>query len=92
VLGRFFMPESEQPPEQDRYRGLLGRMEHAVQQRTEAESGLNKEGIRLLDRAITALFEDCVDAGCKEEAHKILVKYGLEKGDEEPDDDNLQPA
>ena len=68
------MPESEQPPEQDRYRGLLGRMEHAVQQRTEAESGLNKEGIRLLDRAITALFEDCVDAGCKAELAENFVQ------------------
>lgn len=86
------MSEYEPSLEQDRNQGLLDRLRHAVKQRTETGSGLNEEGIRLLDRAITALLEDCIDAGCKKDAHKILVEFGIAKEDEKPDDDKLQPA
>ena len=65
----------------------LSQLRYIVEKRVKTD-GLTAEEERLLGYAISARFQDCVDADCREEAHKILQEAGLERDQEPP----LQPA
>ena len=59
-------------------RGLhLERLERLLRLRYQHEQELNKQGLRLLDRSVFAVYCDCRDADAEEDARRILVEAAL---------------
>ncbi len=54
---------------------FLRRLERLLRMRREYREDLNPLGIRLLDRAIEATFQDCVDFGGAREARNLMTGY-----------------
>ena len=65
---------SSQAPEQKAQAIFIGRLERLVRMRNEYRDDLNPLGFRLLDRAIDATFQDCLDYGAGDEARKIIER------------------
>ena len=67
-------PETPSPhaPENETQAIFLSRLERLVRMRRDYRDDLNPLGFRLLDRAIDATFQDCLDYGAGRQAQSIL--------------------
>jgi hypothetical protein len=63
------------PAAEDETRALfLERLERLIRMRRDYRDDLNPLGFRLLDRAIDATYQDCIDFGAANEARALLEK------------------
>jgi hypothetical protein len=53
---------------------FVTRLRRLIRMRREYHEDLNPLGFRLLDRAIDATYQDCIDYGAGDEAKAILVE------------------
>ena len=72
------MPSSETPSPQAKEGQLkalfVTRLQRLIRMRQDYREDLNPLGFRLLDRAIDATFQDCIDYGAADEARAIMAK------------------
>lgn len=54
---------------------FLDRLRRVIRLRGEYRDDLNPLGRRLLDRAIDATYQDCIDAGASDAARPIMAAY-----------------
>jgi hypothetical protein len=73
-----------QSPEMPFFRGrtegqfnalFVSRLERLIRLRREYREDLNPLGIRLLDRAIYATYQDCIDYGAMREAEALMADH-----------------
>ena len=73
-----------QSPEMPFFRGrtegqfnalFVSRLERLIRLRREYREDLNPLGIRLLDRAIYATYQDCIDHGATSEAEALIANH-----------------
>ena len=68
------MPSSPRAAEGDTKALFVSRLRRLIQQRKDYSEDLNPLGIRLLDRAIDATYQDCIDYGASSEARTLMAK------------------
>ena len=68
-------PSSRRGPAREARQTFLRRLERLIRMRRDYREDLNPLGIRLLDRAIEATFQDCVDFGGAKEASVLMTGY-----------------
>ena len=69
------MPSSRRTREKEARGIMLKRLERLIRMRRDYREDLNPLGIRLLDRAIEATFQDCVDFGGARAARELMTGY-----------------
>ena len=69
------MPSSRRVLEKEARAIFLKRLERLIRMRRDYREDLNPLGLRLLDRAIEATFEDCVDFGGGRAARALMTGY-----------------
>ena len=69
------MPSSRRGSTREARQTFLKRLERLIRMRRDYREDLNPLGIRLLDRAIEATFQDCVDFGGAKEAQDLMTGY-----------------
>ena len=79
------MKSPEIPPSEGRTEGqtralFISRLERLLRMRKDYREDLNPLGLRLMDRAIDATYNDCVDFGAGIEAKAIMSKHSAGRG------------
>jgi hypothetical protein len=74
------MPSSSRSAQKEIRSTFISRLERLIRMRRDYREDLNPLGIRLLDRAIEATYQDCVDYGAGDRARIILAGF-LPAGD-----------
>lgn len=69
------MPSSRRGSIKEARGTFLRRLERLIRMRRDYREDLNPLGIRLLDRAIEATFQDCIDFGGEKEARNLMTGY-----------------
>lgn len=69
------MPSPRRGATREARQVFLRRLERLIRMRREYREDLNPLGIRLLDRAIEATFQDCIDFGGMKEAKALMAGY-----------------
>jgi hypothetical protein len=54
---------------------FVRRLERLMRLRHEYVDDLNPLGLRLLDRALWATYQDCIDFGATKEANEVMAKH-----------------
>ena len=54
---------------------FVSRLERLIRMRHDYRDDLNPLGLRLLDRALWATYQDCIDFGAVKEANEVMAKH-----------------